>query len=169
MEKAIINTLDYFGPLKAWEIQKWLIKYKASLKQVEKALNRLVKKGKIKEERGVFKIKGSRVKNLAKANYNKRQILKLLTKIVNLKLLAIYRNSIILVTDTGFLKNILKYYSNILILSPNSLALYNKKIMVAEMLLKMQILSQKGKTYQKLLESNEWVFKFFPNWITNQK
>lgn len=49
MERAIIKTLTYADifdyPLLAYEIHKWLISKKASLRQVEKALDRLNIKG----------------------------------------------------------------------------------------------------------------------------
>lgn len=45
MEKAILKTLIYYDifnfPLKAWEVQKWLIGKEASLKQIEKKLKKL--------------------------------------------------------------------------------------------------------------------------------
>lgn len=51
MEKAILKTLIYYDifnfPLKAWEIHKWLIGSSASLKQVEKKLNKLSKDSKL--------------------------------------------------------------------------------------------------------------------------
>lgn len=53
MENAILKTLVYADlfdyPLKAWEIHKWLIGKKATLRQLEKALARLNKKIKIQK------------------------------------------------------------------------------------------------------------------------
>lgn len=50
MEKAILKTLIYADifdyPLKIWEIHRWLIGKKLSLRQVDKVLNRLLQNGK---------------------------------------------------------------------------------------------------------------------------
>ncbi len=60
MEKAVLKTLIYYNifdfPLKAWEVQKWLIGRTASLKQVEKTLRKL------RQESTPIK-SGSRIKN----------------------------------------------------------------------------------------------------------
>lgn len=54
MEKAILKTLIYADifnyPLKAWEIHKWLVGKKASLRRVEKALEKMSKDSKIKSK-----------------------------------------------------------------------------------------------------------------------
>jgi len=51
MEKAILKTLIYGDifdyPLKLYEIHKWLIGRKITLRQVEKALEKLRTKGKV--------------------------------------------------------------------------------------------------------------------------
>lgn len=58
MEKAILKTLIYGDifdyPLKVYEIHKWLIGRKATLRQVEKALERLSKKGKVKKRKEYY-------------------------------------------------------------------------------------------------------------------
>lgn len=58
MEKAILKTLIYGDifdyPLKAYEIHKWLIGRKATLRQVEKVLERLSKKGKVKNRKEYY-------------------------------------------------------------------------------------------------------------------
>lgn len=58
MEKAVLKTLAYYDvfdfPLKAWEIHKWLIGKKASLQQVQKALEKLLKKEKIGLSKGYY-------------------------------------------------------------------------------------------------------------------
>lgn len=58
MEKAILKTLiyaDIFGyPLTIYEIHKWLIGKKAALRQVEKGLERLAKKLKVKSRAGYY-------------------------------------------------------------------------------------------------------------------
>ena len=68
MNEAILKTLayfDYFGyPLKAWEIHKWLIQKKASLKQTEKALRNLVEEKKIFKENEFYLLRAK--KNLVK-------------------------------------------------------------------------------------------------------
>ncbi len=58
MDKAILKTLAYADifkfPMKAWEIQKWLIKQPASLTQVEKSLKRLIKQSKVGTKKGFY-------------------------------------------------------------------------------------------------------------------
>lgn len=58
MEKAILKTLAYADifdyPLKAWEIHKWLIGRKATLRPIEGALERLIKKRKINSKKGYY-------------------------------------------------------------------------------------------------------------------
>lgn len=58
MEKAILKTINYAdifdSPLTIWEIHKWLIGTKATLRQVEKALNKLVKQSRIRNKRDYF-------------------------------------------------------------------------------------------------------------------
>ncbi len=58
MEKAVLKTLIYADifdyPLKAWEVHKWLIGKKATLKQVEKTLKDKNLKSKIKNQKGYY-------------------------------------------------------------------------------------------------------------------
>lgn len=58
MERAIIKTLVYTDifdyPLKVYEIHKWLIGEKASLYQVEKALERLSQKSRVKSRKDYY-------------------------------------------------------------------------------------------------------------------
>lgn len=58
MEKAILKTLAYADifdyPLKAYEIHRWLIGRKATLRQVEKALRQLVQNSKLKVQSGYW-------------------------------------------------------------------------------------------------------------------
>lgn len=64
MEKAILKTLSYYDifkfPLKAWEIHKYLIGKSSDLKQTEKALKSLIKKGKIKKQKDYYFLFGHR-------------------------------------------------------------------------------------------------------------
>lgn len=68
MEKAILKTLIYADlfnfALKAWEIHKWLIGKKATLRQVEKALRHLSQKSEIKTKDDLYFLpkRGSLVK-----------------------------------------------------------------------------------------------------------
>ncbi len=61
MEKAILKALIYSDlfeyPLKAWEIHKWLIGKKATLRQVEKTLRIKKLEGRIKDKEGYFFLK----------------------------------------------------------------------------------------------------------------
>lgn len=43
----------------------------------------------------------------------------------------------------------------------------NKDLYTAHEVLQMRVLWQRGNTYRKYLEDNEWVFEFLPNWATN--
>ena len=62
MEKAVLKTLAYADifdyPLNVWEIHKWLIGKKISLRQMEKALERLVQNLNIKNQKGFYFLKG---------------------------------------------------------------------------------------------------------------
>lgn len=54
MDKAVLKTLAYADifnyPLKVWEIHKWLIGKKASLRQVEKAIKKLDREARVKQQ-----------------------------------------------------------------------------------------------------------------------
>ena len=58
MEKAILKTLAYADifdyPMTLREIHKWLINKKANLRQVEKVLSKLSKKGKVKSKKEYY-------------------------------------------------------------------------------------------------------------------
>src|SRR3989344_4633118 len=58
MDKAILKTLAYADifdyPLKINEIHKWLIGRKANLRQAEKVLSKLSKKGKVKSKKEYY-------------------------------------------------------------------------------------------------------------------
>ena len=60
MEKAVLKTLTYSNifdyPLKAYEIHKWLIGRKTTLRQVEIVLKRLDEKRKTKNEKGYYSL-----------------------------------------------------------------------------------------------------------------
>lgn len=62
MEKAIIKTLIYADifdyPLTVYQIHKWLIGKKATLRQIETALKRLSEKRKVKSEKGYYVLPG---------------------------------------------------------------------------------------------------------------
>src|SRR5688572_24668802 len=78
MQKAILKTLIYYDlfnfPLKAWEIHKWLIGREASLKQIEKTLNVLIKKSKINTKKDYFFLAGR--SRLVKERIAKEQVSK---------------------------------------------------------------------------------------------
>lgn len=61
MEKAILKTLIYANffdyPMKAYEIHKWLIGKQATLFQVEKGLERLIKKRKVQQFKDFYFLK----------------------------------------------------------------------------------------------------------------
>lgn len=62
MDKAILKTIIYYDifnfPLKAWEIHKWLIGREASLNQIEKRLQKLIKNSKINASKGYYYLPG---------------------------------------------------------------------------------------------------------------
>lgn len=83
MEKAILKTLIYADifdyPLKAYEIHKWLIGSKATLRQTEKALERLSKKEKVKRKKGYYFLTGKEKlvgKRLIKEKQSKKHLLR---------------------------------------------------------------------------------------------
>src|SRR3990167_8778923 len=94
MEKAILKTLIYGDifdyPLKVYEIHKWLIGKKANLRQVEKALEILIVKGKVKKVKGYYVLpkrkelvnKRKRREKQSKAYFRKAKLLALILKIV---------------------------------------------------------------------------------------
>lgn len=73
MEKAILRTLIYYDifdfPLKAWEIHKWLIRKKGSLKQVEKTLTKMES---VRHKEGYWFL--SRRKGLVKNRLEKEKV-----------------------------------------------------------------------------------------------
>ncbi|MBI2011437.1 hypothetical protein HYS91_01580 [Candidatus Daviesbacteria bacterium] len=86
MEKAILKTLIYSDifdyPLKAWEIHKWLIEKKGTLKQIDKILQKLVKKGKVDEDKQYFFLK--KRKKIVRLRLQKEKISKKYLKKINL-------------------------------------------------------------------------------------
>ncbi len=64
MEKAILKTLIYADifdyPLFAYEIHKWLIEKEASIEQIEKKLNKLVRDKKISQKEEMFFLRGKK-------------------------------------------------------------------------------------------------------------
>lgn len=79
MEKAILKTLAYADifdyPMKAWEIQKWLVGKKASLSQIDKGLRRLIKKGKVQFSKDYYFLKGRRTvvfRRIERARHSRR-------------------------------------------------------------------------------------------------
>ncbi len=77
MEQAVLKTLIYGDlfdyPLKAWEIHKWLIGKKCDLIEVERALLRLMKKGKVKQQGDYYYLslrKGLVKKRLQRADHS---------------------------------------------------------------------------------------------------
>lgn len=84
MEKAILKTLAYSDifdyPIKMWEIHKWLIFKKADFKQIEKAVDRLIRKQKIQTFKEFYFLPGRKrlvVKRLKKQQQSKWNLLKI--------------------------------------------------------------------------------------------
>lgn len=84
MDKATLKTLAYSDifdyPLKAWEIHKWLIGKKASLRQVESVLARLIQSSKLKAQKGFYFLPG-RNSIVSKRLIRKKQSLNYLRQI----------------------------------------------------------------------------------------
>lgn len=83
MEKAILKTLSYSDifdyPLKAYEIHKWLIKQPAHTYQIEEALKRLIKKGKLAQYQDFYFLKSRKAlvkKRLEREKQSKSYLLK---------------------------------------------------------------------------------------------
>ncbi len=61
MERAILKTLIYADifdyPLKAWEIQKWLIGRSSGLREIERGLKKLINKKRVGERKGYYFLK----------------------------------------------------------------------------------------------------------------
>lgn len=165
MEKAILKTLLYADtsglPLKAYEIHKWLISQPASLQQIEKALERLTKKEKVKKKKEYYFLPGRANlirKRLFKEKKSKKHLLKakittwFLKSIPGIKLVGISNDySLFIITAKT---------------EEEKLAQTPQDIYVAHQILQMKPLWFQGKIYQKYLQENEWVFKFLPNWKT---
>lgn len=83
MEKAILKTLIYANifdyPIKAYEIHKWLIGEKATLIQVEKGLERLIKKRKVQQFKDYYVLK-NKGQLVLKRQRREKQSKKYLTK-----------------------------------------------------------------------------------------
>lgn len=94
MEKAVLKTLIYADifdyPLKAWEIHKWLIGRKCDLLDIEKALGKLSKKGKVRTKFDFYflprreKIAAARLSRLKVSNeyFKKAKLVSQLFKII---------------------------------------------------------------------------------------
>lgn len=94
MEKAILKTLIYADifdyPLTIFEIHKWLIGRKATLRQVEKALNKLCQVSSVKCQRGYYCLprrngivnKRKRKEKQSESYLKKAQILTFLLKFI---------------------------------------------------------------------------------------
>lgn len=105
MEKAILKTLSYADifdyPLKAWEIHKWLIGKKMTLKQVEKTLKRKGLESRIKnqgdfyflkERKGLVKKRLQREKDSAKLMRQAVWVANILKVIPTIKLIGVSGN-----------------------------------------------------------------------------
>lgn len=160
MESAILKTLEFINsfdyPLKAWEIHKWLLKKKAGLRDVEKALKRLIKKKKVREVSGYYFLR-SRKGLIKKRIEREGEYRKSLKKITLLS--KIYK------LDPRI--NIAACYGELI--SPNCLVSdltalsYRKTKDDALKILQIQIIWERGKQYHKFLEENSWAFEYFPN------
>lgn len=135
--------------MRAWEIHKWLISRKATLRQVEDTLNKMVRDDKLEVENGFFFLGIPKLEQIKSENLLNQSL-----KIYFLK----SKRGVRLISFDGQ-----SYYtingSKTLMVSPENLD-------NASRLLSMKVLWQKEKTYFELLNQNSWVFKYFPNWTT---
>lgn len=165
MESAVLKTIswaDQFDyPLKAWEVHKWLLKRKANLLEVEKALSKLQKKKRIKEQDGYFFLstrKGLLKKRAKREREHKASVgrIKLLSKLYKLnpkvKLTACYGE---LITPNCLVSDLERL-------------IFKKSRENAIKVLQLQLLWERGKQYKKFLEENSWAFEYFPNFTVKK-
>ncbi len=161
MEKAILKTLNYKDfsrfPMKAYEIHKWLIGKKATLFQVEKALEKLLEKRKIQNLNDYYflpkrKHLTQKIDKQSPSSLITVRILTLVLRVIpRVKLIGISGGNnklIIFVEDKGLAKS------------------YRKNLETAFEILNMRLIWQRGNTYFQYLMENQWAFKFLPNWTT---
>lgn len=159
MEKAILQTLNYFDcydyPLRAWEIHKWLIRKSASLREVEKSLNKLIKHKKIQQREGFYFLKGRANTISNRLEWDNRSQRELSVIKIFSPLLKINPKLDGLVHDGESFKNL------------SSLINGKKDLDSALRILSAKVFWQRSNSYFKLLEKNDWIFKYFPNWVTS--
>lgn len=174
MEKAILKTLNYMEyPMKAYEIHKWLINKKATLFQVEKGLEKLIQKRKI-QNKGDFYFLSKRkfVDTKSANNAGGIKLLSYAFKILpSVKLVGISEKEVTkltIITENKsllFLKVLMNFLGINIKETKESGKNHKKNLQNAVAVLKMKPIFQRDGTYSKYLMENEWVFKFFPNWI----
>lgn len=199
MEKAILKTLIFFDlvhrPVTAWQIQKWLISKKSSLKMVEKSLTSLIRKSKIKSQDDYYFLssKSSFKKRLLNLQLKQNQITKLFQIVLPFKLWpsnillvgggvndlsnqltllvieAEQKNSFTRSITLKIVKRLLKNNIELKLLNSDSLGLSDRNIYSAYFLLNFKVFWQKGSIYQLWLEQNFWAFNYFPNWLGTVK
>ena len=165
MEGAVLKTLELINsfdyPLKAWEIHKWLFKRKGNLRDVEKALRRLLKKKKITQQNGYYFLssrKGLLKKRLRKENEYKKSLKRIsfLSKAYKLnpkiKLTACYGEFI----SPNCLVSDLEQFS------------FKKGKESALQILQIQLIWERGKYFREFLEEHSWAFEYFPNFMVKK-
>jgi hypothetical protein len=158
MERAILKTLKYFGyPLKVWEIQKWLIGQKATMSQVEKALNSKKLKNKLWCAGDYYFLKAKKISFKKRVEEETKESLLLRRARILAPFLRFKKGVTLIVLDREGVIDLTEEMS--LEVAPRNLE-------NALRVLKLQVLWEKDNTWGKVLEINSWVYRFFPNFVS---
>jgi len=149
VEEAILRTLKYLGrPLRAWEIHKWLIGKKASLRDVEKIINKMIDKKKVIYDRGYYSLSKKTV-DLREEDLESSILGNLFKLNPSVKMVCFNGNGLYVLRGE------------------KKLGIQTKDLESAYNLLSLKVLWQKDRIYSKVLEENSWAFKYFPNWTSS--
>src|SRR3989339_227855 len=179
MDKAILKTLAYSDifdyPLTLREIHKWLISKKANLRQAEKTLSQLSKKGKVKSKKEYYfltrreEIVKRRLQNekQSKIYFRKAKIIAQILKVISwIKLVG--------VSGGLAMENVSKKDDIDLFLITAKNRLWISRLLALGLLSLIGQRRKVGDLGQKvvgklcintLLEDDSWAFGFLPNWV----
>ncbi len=159
MEKAVLKTIILFDienyPLTIYEIHKWLISKKANLRQVEKALKKLLDQNLIKRERDYYFL--SDRKSLVQKRFKKEEEILQSQQTSHLASLPLKLNPAVKFIALDFNGSLVQFKEEIS---------FKKDLLSAKKILSLKLIWQRKKEYLNFLEKNSWVFKYFPNWVT---
>lgn len=152
MEEAILETLKFLGPLKTYEVYKWLIGKKSSLRAVEKSINKLERKGRLKLINGFCKLPNQEL-NRKNGVKDRSNLIKWGAKFFKFNPM----NRLVLLDVSGL----------VIIKRTDTLIVTEKNLPNAYRLLALKLVWQKDNFYFKFLDKNSWAFRFFPNWTSS--